>query len=329
MTREAPRPGVFLARRVPERVLGELERFFELTVHDAEAPPAREELLAAVAGRDGVIAMLSDRVDDELLEAAGPQLRVVANYAVGYDNVDVEACTRHRVVVTNTPDVLTFATAELALTLMLDAVRRVTEGDRGLRAGTSWIWSPTFMLGASLQGRVLGIVGLGRIGREVARLAEAFGMRVVYTNASGPVADAAWGYLPFEELVAQADVISLHCPLRPETRHLVDRDVLRAMKRTAYLVNTARGPVIDEAALAEALETREIAGAGLDVFEREPLVEERLLRCETAVLAPHLGSATRETRQAMGMLCVSGARAVLIEDRLPENALNPEAWDRR
>ena len=227
---------------------------------------------------------------------------------------------------TNTPDVLTAATAELTLAIMLDVVRRISEGDRGIRAGTTWIWSPTYMLGATLENRLLGVVGLGRIGREVARLAEAFGMRVAYTKPSGPTGDVDYEHATFDDLVARADVLSLHCPLTPETRHLVDRDVLRAMKPTAYLVNTTRGPVVDELALAEALETREIAGAALDVFEREPLVEERLLACENVVLAPHLGSATLETREAMGMLCVTGASAVLLEDRLPENALNPEAW---
>ncbi len=320
------RPRVLLTRRVPEVVVDELARRFELELHDAETPLPRDELFTRAAGKDGVVAMLTDRIDDELLEAAGPQLRVVANYAVGFDNVDVEACTRHGVVVTNTPDVLTAATAELTLAIMLDVVRRISEGDRGIRAGTTWIWSPTYMLGATLENRLLGVVGLGRIGREVARLAEAFGMRVAYTKPSGPVEDVDYEHTTFDDLVARADVLSLHCPLTPETRHLVDREVLRAMKPTAYLVNTTRGPVVDELALAEALETREIAGAALDVFEREPLVEERLLACENVVLAPHLGSAALETREAMGMLCVAGASAVLLEDRLPENALNPEAW---
>jgi len=201
-------------------------------------------------------------------------------------------------------------------------VRRVSEGDRMLRAETPWIWSPTYMLGATLRGRLLGVVGLGRIGREVARIAEALGMRIVYTKPSGAASDVPWELVSFEEIVERADVISLHCPLTPETRHLVDADVLRAMKRSAYLVNTSRGPVIDEAALAEALETGEIAGAALDVFEREPEVHERLLQCESVVLAPHLGSATHETREAMGMLCVSALKAVLIDGRLPENALN-------
>ena len=319
------RPAVFLTRRVPGPVVAELGRLFDLTVYDEEHPPTREELLAGVVGKDGVCAMLSDRVDDELVDAAGPKLRAVANYAVGYDNVDLEACTRRGVLVSNTPDVLTEATAELTMTLMLDLVRRVTEGDRMLRRGRGWIWSPTFMLGTSLRGRLLGIVGLGRIGSEVARLADAFGMRVVYASRSGPKA-VPYEWLQFDELIARADVVSLHCPLTQETRHLIGRDELRAMRPDAFLVNTTRGPVVDEAALADALASGEIAGAALDVFEREPEVYPGLLALENVVLAPHLGSATRETREAMGMLCVSALRAVLLEGRCPENALNPEVW---
>jgi len=318
-------PKVFVTRRVPERVLAELAALFDLTLHDAEQPLTRGELLAGVSGRDGVLAMLSDVIDDEFLAAAGEQLRIVANYAVGYNNVDVDACSRRGVVVSNTPDVLTTTTAELALALMLDVMRRVTEGDRLLRARKPWIWTPTFMLGRTLRGRLLGIVGLGRIGNEVARLADAFGMQIAYTRRSGPGAEVPWEFLAFEELVARADVISIHCPLTPETRHLFDADVLRAMKRSAFLVNTARGPIVDEAALADALRSGEIAGAALDVFEREPEVHERLLECENVVLAPHLGSATDETREAMGMLCVFALKAVLLEDRVPENALNPSA----
>ena len=304
-------------------MLAEVDSRFDMKLYDAEQPLPRAELLAGVRGQDGVLAMLSDVIDDEFLDAAGTQLRIVANHAVGYDNVDVDACSRHGVLVSNTPDVLTAATAELALTLMLDAVRRVTEGDRMLRARTPWVWTPTFMLGRTLRGHVLGIVGLGRIGKEVARLAQAFGMEVVYTRRSGPDADVSWEYLDLDELVARSDVISIHCPLTPETRHLFDATQLRAMKPTAILVNTSRGPVVDEAALADALRSGVIAGAGLDVFEREPEVYEGLLECENAVLAPHLGSATDETREAMGMLCVSALIAVLLEDRVPENALNP------
>jgi len=316
---------VFLSRRVPGRVREELGALFELSARDSDLPPTREELLDGVAGKDGICTMLSDRVDDELLDSAGPALRIVANFAVGYDNADVAACTRRGVLLSNTPDVLTEATAELTLSLLLGLVRRATEGDRLLRTGSGWIWSPTFMLGSGLRGKLLGIVGLGRIGSEVARLAQSFGMRVAYTSRSGP-ADGPYEWLPFDELLSRADVVSLHCPLTPETRHLIGRDELRLMRSDAYLVNTTRGPVVDEEALAEALAAGVIAGAALDVFEREPEVLPGLLGLENVVLAPHLGSATVETREAMGMLCASALRSVLVENRCPANAVNPEAW---
>ena len=319
---------IFLSRRVPDRVRAELERLFDLDLHDSERPLERERLLAGVAGRDGVVTMLTDQVDDELFDAAGPQLRVVANYAVGYDNVDVEAASRRGVVVSNTPEVLTEATAELTLALMLAVARRVAEGDRFVRRRAEWIWAPTFMLGVTLRGRTLGIVGLGRIGSAVARLARAHGITVIYTNRSGPV-DSQLEWVPFEELLARTDVVSLHCPLTEDTRHLIGAKELRAMRPDAFLVNTTRGPVVDEEALAAALRSGEIAGAGLDVFEFEPEVGESLLELENVVLVPHLGSATDETREAMGMLCVAALEAVLVDERCPENAVNAEIWEAR
>lgn len=297
-------------RRVPDRVRAELESSFDVEIHDAELPPPREELLARVAGCDGIVTMLTDRVDAELLDAAGPQLRVVANYAVGLDNVDLEECARRGVTVANTPDVLTETTAEMAIALMLALTRRVAEGDRFLRRREEWLWAPTFMLGTGLRGLTLGIVGFGRIGQAVARLAEAHGMRVVHTPDT-----------PLAELLATSDVISLHVPLTGNTRHLVGEGELALMKTTAHLVNTSRGPVVDEAALAAALGEGRIAGAALDVFEREPEVTEALLALENAVLVPHLASATHEAREAMGMLCVEALRAVLLEDRTPANAV--------
>jgi glyoxylate reductase len=319
---------VYVARRVMPRVIQELESSFEVAIHDAEWPPSREAVLAASAGRDGLLVMANDPVDDELLDAAGPGLRVVANHAVGIDNVDLEAATRRAVVVTNTPGVLTRATAELTMALVLDLLRRVTEGDRFLRAGTPWIWSPTFMLGTGLAGKTIGIVGLGRIGRDVARLAEAFDLRIVYSGGS-EARGVPYPRLELGELLATADVVSLHCPGTPETRHLIDAAALRRMKPTAVLVNAARGTVVDEAALVEALRSGEIAGAALDVFEREPEVDRGLLELQNVVLAPHLGSATGETRDAMGMLCVEALRAVLLDARCPDNAVNPEAWTAR
>jgi glyoxylate reductase len=311
------RPRVFATRRFPERVRAELKGSFELGLHDSEWPPSREELLARAAGRDGLMTMLTDRIDEELVDAAGPQLRIVANYAAGYDNVDLEACTRRGVLVSNTPDVLTPAVAELTVALVLTVLRRVAEGDRLVRRGELWIWGPNMMLGRGLASLVLGLVGYGRIARQVEALARALGMEVVHSTRTAG--------LPLGELLETADVVSLHVPLSEETRHLIDGHALSLMKPTAVLVNTSRGPIVDEAAVAGALERGEIAGAALDVFEREPEVEERLLSLENVVLTPHLGSATLETREAMGILCVEALRGVLLEHRVPANALNPEA----
>ena len=302
------------------RVREELARSFDFAEYPHELPPQpREEVLAALAGVDGFLAMITDRVDGELLDAAGPQLRVVANHGVGYDNVDVEAARQRGVVVTNTPDVLTAATAELTIALLLAIARRVAEGDRLIRRQEPWQWYPTFFLGADLRGSTLGCVGFGRIGREVARLAEAFGMRVVHPTRSGGESDEGW--LPFEQLLAESDVVSLHLPGGPATRHLIDAAALARMKPTALLVNTARGTIVDEAALADALRERRIAGAALDVYEHEPETHPGLLDLDNVVLTPHVGSATLSTREAMAMLCVEGLRAVLLESRIPPNAV--------
>ena len=290
-------PRVHLSEHVPAEIVRALEADFEL--------------VASPVGADGVVAMLTVTVDDAYLDAAGPQLRIVANYAVGVNNIDLDAARRRGIVIANTPDVLTGATAELALTLMLSLLRRVTEGDRFVRRREPWQFSLEFMLGERLEGKTVLVVGAGRIGRETARLVEAFGAVAVL---AGREAD-------LDELLPQADVVSLHVPLTPETRHLIDARRLGLMKRKAVLINTARGPVVDEAALAAALVDGTIAGAGLDVYEREPEVHEGLLGLENVVLAPHLGSATRDTRVAMGMLCVSALRAVLLEGRTPPNVV--------
>jgi glyoxylate reductase len=307
------RPRVFASRRFPDRVRAELERSFALDVHDSLWPPAREELLTRAAGQDGLMLMLTDRVDDELLDAAGPQLRIVADYAVGIDNVDLDACRRRGVVVSNTPDVLTETTAELTIAILLALLRRIAEGDRMVRRGEEWIWAPNLMLGRGLRGLVLGLVGHGRIGQAVERLARAHGMQVVHhCRTSG---------ISLEELLASADAVSLHLPLTDESRHLIDAAVLARMKPTAVLVNVSRGPIVDEEALVAALVDGRIAGAALDVFEREPEVHPGLVELENVVLVPHLGSATQETREAMGMLCVEALRTVLLENRVPPNAV--------
>jgi glyoxylate reductase len=308
-----PGERVFVTRRVPEPVRAELEQSFSVEIHDSEAPLARDELLARVAGAAGIVTMLTDAVDGELLDAAGPELRVVANYAVGVDNVDLDEAARRGLVVANTPDVLTRATAELTVALVLALVRRVAEGDRLVRAGERWAWAPTFMLGEGLEGKTIGLVGYGRIGQAVGRLASGLGLDVLYSTRSRGV--------PLAELLERADVVSIHCPLTPETHHLIGGPELGRMRSDAYLVNVSRGPIVDEAALARALAGGVIAGAALDVFEREPEVEEALLGLTNVVLTPHIGSATRQAREAMGMLCVDALRAVLLERRRPVNAV--------
>jgi glyoxylate reductase len=290
-------PRVHVSAPLPGRVQDAVARDFEL--------------LPGPSGADGIVAMLSDRIDGAYLDAAGPQLRVVANFAVGYDNVDLDAARERGVTVTNTPDVLTRATAELAIAITLALLRRVVEGDRLVRRREPWGWGTTFMLGEGLDGKMLGIVGPGRIGAETARLGEALGMRTITAGRGEPL----------EPLLRQADVVSLHAPLTAGTRHLIDAEALRRMKPTAVLVNTARGALVDEAALAAALHDGTIAGAALDVYEAEPHVRDELLGLENVVLTPHIASATRETREAMGMLCVDALRAVLLEGHRPPNAV--------
>jgi glyoxylate reductase len=283
----------------------------------------RAALLRALDGAEGLIALLTDAVDEALLLAA-PRLRVVANFAVGLDNVDVAAATRRGVAVTNTPDVLTDATADLAFALLLAAARHLVEGDRLVRSGRWTGWEPGQLLGAEVTGRTLGLIGLGRIGRAVARRAAGFSMRVLY-SAPRPAAElpAAAQHVPLDELLAEADFVSLHCPLTPATRGLIDAAALARMKPTAVLVNTARGACVDEAALAAALERGALAAAGLDVFAAEPAVHPGLLACERVVLAPHIGSATAVARRRMAEICARAVRAVLDRQR-PETLVNPE-----
>ncbi|WP_439377716.1 2-hydroxyacid dehydrogenase [Amycolatopsis lexingtonensis] len=307
---------IAVTRWIPDDAVKLLAEAGDVVVSPADRPLAPAELHEFVAGADAVVGMLHDRLDGALADAAGPGLKVVANVAVGYDNVDVAALAGRGVVVTNTPGVLTDATADLAFGLLLAVTRRLGEGERLLRSRTPWSFHLGFLLGSGLQGKTLGIVGYGQIGRAVAKRAEAFGMEIVHSGRSNR------GSVPFDELLARSDVVSLHCPLTPDTRHLIDAAALRAMKPSAYLVNTTRGPVVDEAALADALEAGEIAGAALDVFEKEPEVEPRLLGRDDVVLSPHLGSATVETRTAMAVLAARNVVAVLA-GRTPLTEVKP------
>jgi glyoxylate reductase len=294
------KPRVLLTRRIPSAAFSRLAASCDVDLHDGPAAIDPAELKRRIADKQGLICLLTDRVDGAVIDAA-PQLKVVANIAVGYDNIDVPAVKSRGVAVTNTPDVLSEATAELTWALLLSLARRVAEGDRLIRRGGWTGWALDFMLGTELRGKQLGIVGRGRIGRAVAAKAAAFGMTAVFAKHD----------MSLDELFVSSDVISLHTPGGPDTRHIINRRTLARMKRTALLVNTARGSVVDEDALVWALNERLIAGAALDVYEKEPSVHPGLLTMENVVLAPHLGSATRETRTAMADLAVRNVIAVL------------------
>ena len=293
--------------------------------------PPRAEVLKRVAGKDALIPLLTERVDNELLDAAGPSLRIVANVAVGYDNIDLPVCTARGVAVTNTPGVLDETTADLAWALLMAVARRVVEGDRLARSGAWRQWNLDQLCGTDVWGKTLGIIGFGRIGRAVARRAKGFQMRIIYystTRAPAEIENELGAeYMPRDEVLATADFLSLHVPLKPETRGLIGATELAKMKPTAFLINTTRGPVVQEAALVAALEQGRIAGAGLDVYEREPLISDGLRR-DNVVLTPHIGSASIETRTRMAMIAVENVLAY-FEGRRPPTILNPEVLEQK
>jgi glyoxylate reductase len=325
------RPKVLVTRPIMSEAEALLRERCDVTVHQNEFGIPRDELLKIVGGMDAIISMLTERVDGELLEAAGPQLKIVANHAVGFDNIVIDDCTAAGVAASNTPDVLTETTADTTWVLLMTAARRVGEGERFLRSGRKWIWGPLMMLGQDVHHKTIGIVGFGRIGQAVARRATGFGMRILYHDAVElpPDVERESGAerRELDDLLAEADFVSIHTNLTPQTRHLFSTEQFRAMKRTAVLVNTSRGPVVDEAALARALKDGEIFAAGLDVFENEPDVHPDLLGLENVVIIPHLGSATVDTRRAMGLLAVENVFAAL-DGRRPPTILNPEVLER-
>lgn len=314
-------PRFAVTGRIPESALEMLRGVGEVALADTEAPAPRQQTLELVAGADALVTLLHTRVDAELLDAAGAGLCCVANVAVGYDNVDLDAAAERGVAVTNTPGVLDDATADLAIALLLAATRRLGEGERLIRSERPWAWSMSFMLGHDLRGKLLGVVGLGGIGRRVAERARAFGMRIAYSgrNAADPEVVVALEAerLELDELLAAADAVTLHVPLSAETHHLISAERLALMKPSAVLVNTARGPVVDEAALVEALRDGRLGAAALDVYEHEPRVHPGLLELENATLVPHLGSATVETRRAMAELAARNAIAAVRGEPLP------------
>ena len=308
-------PRIAVTGRIPSAGVEMLEEAGEVVAWDSLDVPTVDQVHALVKGADAVLTLLTTKVDDAFLDAAGPQLKVVANVAVGYNNIDVAACARRGVVCTNTPGVLTNATADIAMALILMATRRLGEGERVIRSRQPWQWGMFYMLGSGIQGNQLGIIGMGDIGQALARRAKAFGMTIAYSNRR-PVAltvetELGAQLMSMDELLATSDVVSLNCPYSPATHHLMSTPQFELMRPSAFLVNTARGPIVDEAALVAALNTGQIAGAGLDVFENEPTVHPGLLESENAVVIPHLGSATQETRAAMARLAAHNAVNVL------------------
>ena len=312
---------VVVTGKIPAGGLARLKSEHDVLAWESDQAVSRTELLQMVAGADAIVSLLTEKIDAELLTAAGPQLKSVSNVAVGYNNIDVPACEEAGVLVTNTPGVLTEATADIAMALILMSTRRLGEGERVIRAQDPWQWGMFYMLGMGLQGRQLGIVGMGQIGIATARRAKAFGMNIAYTRRAPLEADVAKDldakFMSLDELIESSDVLSLHCPYSPATHHLISENQLARMKPTAYLINTARGPIVDEQALVDALKAGQIAGVGLDVFEHEPKVNPGLLELDNAVLIPHLGSATVETRAAMADIAATNALAILAGQTAP------------
>ena len=321
-------PRVFLTRELPPESMTLLRENSELTMNPHDRYLTKEEIIQGVADVDGLLCLLTDRIDADILDA-NPNLKVVANYAVGFNNVDVQAATDRKIPVTNTPGVLTDTTADMAFALLLAAGRRVAEGDRFVRTKAWSGWGPLQFLGGDVTGATLGLVGLGRIAQAMVPRAKGFGMNVIYWNRTRqPELEQSLGiqYRELDDVMSESDFVSVHVALNEQTRHLIDADKIERMKPTAFLINTARGPVIDEKALVAALQEDRIAGAGLDVYENEPLLEPELYELENAVLAPHLGSGTIGTRTKMGNMAVQNCLAACNGKR-PPNLVNPEIFE--
>ena len=321
------KPKVFVTRIIPNKGLDLVRDFCDVDLWEGELPPPREEVLERVRGVDGLLSLLTDRVDGEVMDAAGPQLKVISNYAVGFDNIDVGAATARGIPIGNTPDVLTDATADFAFALLMSAGRRLLEGDRYVREGNWRTWGPMLLLGSEVQGATLGLVGFGRIGRAMARRAAGFDMRVIYFDPNRePDPSVQADPVDFESLLGESDFISLHTPLTPDTRHLIDSEALNRMKPTAVLVNTSRGPVVDMDALYEALRDHRIFAAGLDVTDPEPLpLDHPLLTLDNLVIAPHMASASHTARGDMAWMAAGNLIAGLKGERLP-NCVNPQVY---
>ena len=314
---------IVVTGKIPEVALEKLKKSHEVISWGEETPISRDELLKRVSGANVIVSLLTEKIDEEVLTSAGNDLKAVCNVAVGYNNIDVAACKNKNVLVTNTPGVLTDATADIAMALILMTTRRLSEGERVIRNQEPWAWGMFYMLGSSIQNQTLGIVGMGQIGIATALRAKSFGMKIIYTRRNRLdekiEKELSAQYVSLDELLQQSDIVSLHCPYSTETHHLISDAQLSKMKKTSYLINTARGPIVNEEALANALINKTIAGAGLDVYENEPRVNEKLLKLDNVVLLPHLGSATVETRTAMATTAANNALEILSGNK----PLNP------
>ncbi|MDZ7343615.1 MAG: D-glycerate dehydrogenase [candidate division KSB1 bacterium] len=323
---------IFVTQPIPQAGLELLRQAYpHFEINPEERVLSRVELLENIKGCDAILSLLTDKIDAEVLEAAGPQLKIVANMAVGFDNIDLQAATARGIMVTNTPGVLTDATADHAWALLFAVARRIPESERFLRAGKFKSWGPLLFLGGDITGRTLGIIGAGRIGQAMAIKSRGFNMRVLYTDEMpNPKLEQEIGarQVDLETLLRDSDFVSIHVPLLPSTQHLINANSLRMMKKTAYLINTSRGPVVDEAALAEALKNGVIAGAALDVFENEPAVHPDLLKLDNAVLTPHTASATIQTRSKMATMAAENLIAGLAGQK-PPNLVNTEVWEKQ
>jgi len=323
---------IYVTQPIPSAGLEVLRRAYpSFQMNPDERVLSRAELLENIKSCDAILSLLTDKIDGEVLDTAGPQLKVVANMAVGYDNIDHAAATSRGVMATNTPGVLTDATADHAWALLFSVARRIPESEKFLRAGKFKNWGPLLFLGGDITGRTLGIIGAGRIGHAVAMKSRGFNMRVLYADeVANPILEQEIGArkVSVEELLRESDYVSVHVPLLPSTKHLINAQSLRLMKKTAYLINTSRGPVVDEAALAEALKNGVVAGAALDVFENEPLVHPELLKLDNIVLTPHTASATIETRSKMATMAAENLIAALAGQK-PANLVNEEVWGKQ
>jgi lactate dehydrogenase-like 2-hydroxyacid dehydrogenase len=322
---------VLVTRRIPEEAIQRLTQYCDVDINLHDREMTRKELLESVRGKDGVLCLLTNIIDEEVFEAAGEQCKIFANYAVGYNNIDVGAASKRGIAITNTPGVLDDATADLAWALLFAVARRIPEGDQYTREGRFTSWSPTLLLGRDITGKTLGIIGAGRIGSNFGRKAKAFDMKILYTGTKsnkGFEEETGAVFVDKETLLKEADFISIHVPLSPDTRHYIGDREFDMMKRTAILINTSRGSVIDENALVQALKEKRIWGAGLDVYENEPELAPGLIDLKNVVMVPHIGSATIETRLKMGIMAVENIIQAL-QGVIPDNCINPDIFNNK